>query len=118
MADIQIKLDIAGFEKLTKKACDGAAKKGADKVLGDSKKYLMSKAAHPTGKLAGEIKLVQSKFEGGGYAVEAQGPGNYDRFYATFVELGSIRNPRPIPYLRVPLKAATNFIKGLFKDLV
>ena len=118
MAGYELKLDIAGFDKLTKEKCDKAAKKAIMKVMADSQSYLKSNAAHPTGKLSREIKLVRSKFEGGGYALEAQGPNNYTRFYATFVELGSIRNPRPIPYLRTPLKQAGDYIKGLFKDLV
>ena len=118
MAEIKLFFDNAAFIKLTETACDGAAQKAVDKIIPESKAMLQSEAKHPTGKLASEIKLSKSRFLGGGWGIEAQGPGNYTRFYATFVELGSIRNPQPIPYLRNPLKANRNNIINLFKDLI
>lgn len=118
MADIALKFDIPMFEGLTKKACDKAAEKAAKKIMADSKAFIKQHAKHPTGKLASEIELKASRFKGGGWAVMAQGPGNYDRYYATFVELGSIHNPQPMPYLRTPLKANKNFILKQFEGIV
>ena len=115
---VHVDLDIPHLTKEIKEACDKAAERGAKRVLRDAKSYLMSHAKHPTGKLAGEIKLESSKYKGGGYAVEAQGPGNYTRFYATFVELGSIRNPQPIPYLRNSLKANRKYINKQFEGVL
>ena len=132
MADIKVDIDSETFIKLTEKVCDDAAEKGAVKVMRDSKIFLGSKAkgGHGSDGLAGEIKLVKSKYKGGGVAIEAQGPGNYKRFYATFVELGhhssvfgKYKNKTgpaiaPIPYLRNPLKANKQYIINLFKDLI
>ena len=132
MADIKVDIDSDAFIKLTEKACDEAAEKGAVKVMRDSKTFLGSKVkgGHGSAGLAGEIKLVKSKYKGGGVAIEAQGPGNYTRFYATFVELGhhssvfgKYKNKAgpaiaPIPYLRNPLKANRNYIKNQFKDII
>ena len=42
-----------------------------------------------TGTLRRAIDIKRSRFETGGYAVIAQGAGNYDRFYALFVEIGT-----------------------------
>lgn len=68
-----------------------------------------------TGKLKSEIELKKSKFEGGGCAIVAQGPGNYDRFYATFVELGV--NGRPAhPYLRPAIKQVRRIFKKAIQD--
>ena len=120
MVDIKLDVDNAAFITLTEKVCDEAAKKAIDKLVPESKAYLKrytSKKGY-TGKLASEIEIVPSKFKGGGWAIEAQGPDNYTRFYATFVELGSIRNPTPVPYLRNPLKANKQYIINLFKDLI
>lgn len=96
-------------------ACEPVVEGAAQKVLESNQSYLMSEANDPTGKLASEIKLEKSRFEFGGWAIEAQGPGNYDRFYATFVELGSINNPEPIPYLRTPLRQLGPWILRQFE---
>jgi len=114
---IVLDIDSEPFLKLVKKEADKVAKDQAGKLIAESRQYLMTRAKSPTGKLASEIKVERSKFIGGGYAVEAQGPGNYDRFYATFVELGSIRNPEPIPFLRRPLEARKPRILEAYKDL-
>ena len=137
-ADIKLDFDNAALITLTNKVCDAAAKKGVDKVLADSKTYLKANTKHGHGEtgLAGEIKLEKSKFKGGGWAIEAQGPNNYKRYYAVFVELGhrssmfgrysrkkgnigsSPVTVAPIPYLRNPLKANKQYIINLFKDLI
>lgn len=68
-----------------------------------------------TGTLMSEIVLKKSKFEGGGCAVVAQGPGNYDRFYATFVELGVKGRPAQ-PYLRPAIKKVRREFKKAIQD--
>jgi HK97 gp10 family phage protein len=85
------------------------AAEGAEMVLKDAKRILMSKAKHPTGKLASEIVIKKSKFEGG-YIVIAQPPGGYDDYYAIFVELGTPNkkglrrgSTEALPYLRPAL---------------
>jgi len=138
MADIKLDFDNAAFITLTDKVCDEAAKKGVEKVMRDSKTFLGSKTkgGHGSAGLAGEIKIEPSKFKGGGWALEAQGPNNYKRYYAVFVELGhrssmfgrysrkehniesSPVTVAPIPYLRNPLKANKQYIINLFKDLI
>jgi len=109
LTNLAVNINVKVYIKAVEIACDKAAKKGAEKVLKEAKRYLTAHAKYKTsrskgapkpGKLASEIKLEKSRFRGGGWAVEAQGPRNYDKFYATFVELGSIRNPTPIPFLR------------------
>lgn len=73
-----------------------------------------------TGKLISEIELKISKFEGGGVAVVAQAPGNYDRFYATFVELGThtTRNNPAQPYLRPAIKKVRRIFKKAVQDAI
>ena len=63
---------------------DEATDRVADVVLADAKR----RAPKDTGKLASEIEIKKSKYPGGGRVVAAQGPGNYTKFYASFVELG------------------------------
>lgn len=116
--DAAVKFDTGDFEKQLKKVCDNAAKKGAELILQEGKRFIQQHAKHPTGKLASEIKLKKSKYKGGGWAVEAQGPNNYDKFYATFVELGSVKNPRPVPFLRNPLAANKHKIIDLFEGIL
>lgn len=73
-----------------------------------------------TGTLKSEIEIKISKFPGGGAAVVAQGPGNYDRFYATFVELGThtTRNQSAQPYLRPALKRVRRKFKKAIQDAI
>jgi hypothetical protein len=118
VAEIKVEFYTKDYIKLVGTEADNACMKEADKLLKRSRQYIDSHAKHPTGKLASEIKLEKSKFIGGGWAVEAQGPNNYDRYYATFVELGSIRNPTPIPFLRNPLKANYKSILSAIKKAV
>lgn len=56
-----------------------------------------------TGTLRSEIKIRVSRFEDGGYMVQPQGPGNYSRYYASFVELGT-SDTAAQPYLRPSFK--------------
>jgi hypothetical protein len=76
---------------------------GAKQTAEDAKRNLERAAPDSTGKLASEIDIRASQFKDGGWLVEAQGPGNYGRFYASFVELGSVNN-EPVGYLRRALR--------------
>lgn len=134
IGNVKLDIDEKGFTDLVKDKCDAAAKKSIEKVKRDSTAFIATNAKHSTGKLASQIKLESSKFKGGGWALEAQGPGNYDKYYAIFVEVGHIStlwgnrtgkkgsNPGPyvpgIPYLRNPLKANRQYIKRQFEDII
>jgi HK97 gp10 family phage protein len=94
------------------------AEEGADLVLNDAKRILMSKAKHPTGSLASQIEVKKSRFKYGGWIVQAQGPGTWKPPYrATFVELGTWKMD-PIPYLRPALKMNKSKIVQLYKDRI
>ncbi len=71
-----------------------------------------------TGTLKSEIEIKKSKFEGGGRAIVAQGPGNYSKFYASFVELGTHNtvNQPAQPYLRPAIKKARSIFKKAIQD--
>ena len=56
-----------------------------------------------SGTLRSEIKINASKFKGGGYYVQPQGPRNYTRYYASFVEFGTSRAGSQ-PYMRPAIK--------------
>lgn len=69
-----------------------------------------------TGALRDSIKVKPSRFEDGGHLVQAQGSGDYDKFYAIFVELGlkKTRNMKARPYLRPALHQSKRKILKLF----
>ena len=112
---------------------DAVAKKGAGLVLKDARKLVPVDSET----LKREIELKQGKFKDGDYVVEAQGPGNYTKFYAKFVELGhyssvwgtyvrpkgggSLKGISPVripkkPYLRPALNKNKKRIQKMFKD--
>jgi len=70
-----------------------------------------------TGELADSIEVAESKFKDGGFLVIAQGPGNYDDFYATFVELGTHKT-KAQPFLRPALYNGRNLARDRFKDIL
>ena len=86
-----------------RQALDEIIEDGAQQTAEDAKRNLERAAPDSTGKLASEIDVRASQFKDGGWLVEAQGPGNYDRYYASFVELGSVNN-EPVGYLRRALR--------------
>ena len=90
---------------------DSVAKKGADLVLKDATRLVPV----DSGTLKKEIELTRGKFRDGDYFVQAQGPGNYTKFYATFVELGT-HNTEKKPFLRPALKRNKRRIQKMFKD--
>jgi hypothetical protein len=108
------------------KAIDKVMKKGAEGVLDDARKILTRKSKHPTGTLARQIRLNVSKFANGGYTVDAQGPGNYQRYYSLFVELGTHDrktkkganrgSTKAIPFLRPAIKRAKFRMRKLLKN--
>ena len=78
-----------------------------------------------TGRLKSEIAVGRSQYEYGGWAVIAQGSGNYERFYALFVEIGTgygrrakmrpgkLRISDPQPYLRPALESKRRVIERI-----
>ena len=92
------------------------AEKYAAKIHADAKKILESKSRkYGTGHLSGEINIEKSRYENGGYAVEAQGKGKWTKpYHASFTELGASihvygrKNDRkkltPKPFMRPALK--------------
>ena len=108
-------VDLKWYDKeLIKKVntiADSVAKKGADLVLKDAKRFVPIKS----GTLKSEIELKRGKFKDGDYFVQAQGPGNYKKFYATFVELGT-HNTKKKPFLRPALNRNKSRIQRMFKD--
>jgi len=102
--------------KAVDKAVKASARDAADYVARDAR----SRAPWDTGVLAQSITIEESKFKDGGWLVVAQGPKNYDRYYASFVELGcnKKRNLKKQPYLRPALYNNLDHIRRLFVDIV
>ena len=96
-----------------KNAVAVACKDGAEKVARDAERLVPKKS----GGLARSIEVKESRFKDGGYLVTAQGPGNYDRFYATFVELGTFKD-KPQPYLRPALRKNKRAMQRAFENLI
>lgn len=75
-----------------KSAAVRATERGAKKVLKKAKQNVRQKSKAPTGKLESEIDVsklrIDKNKEAAAFAVIAQGPSNYTRFYASFVECG------------------------------
>ena len=80
-------------------AMEQVEKSTAEKIRNDAQ----SLVPIDTGTLRKEIEVTKSKFEGGGWIVIAQGPGNYSVFYASYIEL-STHKMAAQPYLRPALK--------------
>lgn len=68
-----------------------------------------------TGVLATSVEVKKSRFEDGGYLVVVQGKGNYEKFYASFVELGSYKDEAK-PYLRPSMHKHKHIIQRMFRD--
>ena len=94
-------------------AVEVATKEGAEAVARSARQKVKKK----TGKLALEIDVRPSQFKDGGWTVWAQGPGNYDRFYAIWVELGApiTRNVKKQPFLRPALRGSSQKIMKAFE---
>jgi hypothetical protein len=83
-----------------------------------------------TGVLATSVEVRKSKFKDGGYMVVVQGKGNYEHYYASFVELGGhssewgryVKGQKagayiaPKPYLRPSMHKNKHKIHRMYKD--
>ena len=99
--------------KLVQQATDDACEEGAKMVLKDAKRLVPKK----TGELSSRIKIRDAPYEDGGWSVFAQGPGDYDRFYAIFVELGT-SDTKAQPFLRPALNKNKRKILKNFRDKI
>ena len=68
-----------------------------------------------TGVLATSVEVKKSKYEDGGFMVVVQGKGNYEKYYASFVELGSYKDEAN-PYLRPSMHKNKHKIHRMYKD--
>ena len=92
----------------------GVTKQGADMVLRDARRLVKKKS----GALSNQIKVYKNKYrdkEKVGYRVQAQAPGDYDKFYAIFLELGTYKT-KAQPYMRPALKRNKSKIKKAMQD--
>ena len=99
--------------KLVQQATDDACEEGAKMVLKDARRLVRKR----TKKLHDEIDVRKAPYEDGGWSVFAQGPGNYDRFYAIFVELGT-SDTKAQPFLRPALNKNKRKILKNFRDKI
>lgn len=115
-----IRMEVVRIEKRSKEyintidaIVDGVAKDQAEKVARLTRQ-LVPAGPYSEGGLSKQIKVQPGKFSEGDYFIEAQGPGDYSRFYASFLEMGSTIHPwgnknitkhlPAQPYLRPALK--------------
>lgn len=100
---------------------EGIAEKVAEEAAGwvqkDARMLLKMKAKHPTGKLASEIEIKKSKYPDGGWIVQAQGPANFSKYYASFVELGTYKD-EALPFLRPALHKNKSRILRRFREML
>ena len=87
-----------GILTATRNAVKVATREGAEKVAADARKMVPKK----TGALAASIEVKESRFEDGGHLVEAYGDKGAGRYYASFVELGTVGRAAT-PFLRPAL---------------
>lgn len=88
-----------------------ATKEGAEIVMKDAIRIVKKRS----GTLSREIDIRKSRYKDGGYVVQAQGPSNYSRYYASFVELGTHKDPKQ-PFLRPALKRNRRKIAKNFEN--
>ena len=113
MSDFYIDWNDKEWIKFVQQATDEACKEGAEMVLKDAKRLVPRK----TGELASRIKVKKAPYEDGGWSVFAQGPGDYDRFYSIFVELGTSDTPAQ-PFMRPALNKNKRKILKNFRDKI
>jgi HK97 gp10 family phage protein len=99
--------------KATRNAMHEATKSGADHVARLARLLVKKRTAT----LAGQIDVEVSEYEDGGHLVWAQGKGRYGKYYASFVELGTYKDPKQ-PFMRPALKRSRNRIKRGFEDKI
>ena len=100
----EVRLEIQGL-------MDDVAKEGAEMIAADAR----AKVKVKTGTLKRQIEVKTSKFKDGGYIVIAQGPKNYDKFYASFVEAGTHNMPAQ-PYMRPAVKKNRPLIQRKWQE--
>jgi HK97 gp10 family phage protein len=66
-----------------------------------------------TGVLATSVEVKKSRYDG--YMVVVQGKGNYEKYYASFVELGSYKDEAK-PYLRPSMHKNKQTIYRMYRD--
>lgn len=112
---------------------EDVTRSGAEAIADDARSILKNAGYD---ELASQIEVKESKFKEGGFIIIAQGPGNYTKYYASFVELGhfssvygkykrggakSLKGISPVhikrkPYLRPALANNKKKILRDFKD--
>ena len=112
---VKIQWNAEKFIKQVGVAADNKLKEVAESIANDARAL----CPVDTGSLRDSIEVRESKFKEGGYIVGAQLSGNYDRFYASFVELGTSKNikRRAQPFLRPALKKNISRMKREFDNL-
>lgn len=124
LTQITMKWDARPYIEEVRRALNEVVKEGAQATAEDAKKILerhvkkkifFSEETKSTGNLASEIDIRASQFKDGGWIVEAQGRGNYTKFYASFVELGTSKMAA-IPYLRPALRRNRYRMRRLFEQ--
>jgi HK97 gp10 family phage protein len=65
--------------------------------------------------LRDQIDVTASKFKDGGWIVAAQGTGNYDKFYASFVEFGT-HKMKAQKYMRPAIKRNRPKIQKMWQE--
>jgi hypothetical protein len=93
-------------------------------VVKDTAEYVEERAARnlerlspgSTGHLASQVSIYKSE-DGEGYIVEAQAGGSYQRYYASFVDLGTYKMPGN-GFLRKALRSGKYFAKAQVKKKV
>jgi len=101
------------FLKVAEHAIHGATRRSAEIVA----KRARTLCPWESGELATSITIEESKFKNGGHMVVAQGPGNYNKYYASFVELGT-HKMKSQPYLRPALKRSKSEIMKEFDGIL
>jgi HK97 gp10 family phage protein len=98
------------LEKISK-ITEGVSRKGAVIIAKETRQRI----PWDTGELATQVEVKKSKFKDGGFYVIVQGPGNYDQYYASFVELGTYKDAAQ-PFLRPTMHKNKRKIQKMFQD--
>ena len=98
---------------------DDVSKEGAELIAAEMK----SLVPVDTGTLQNSIKVKKSRFAGGGYIIQAQGSGDYERYYASFVEFGSHpgggKTYKPdSPFMRPAVKKYKRKIARMYQEVL
>lgn len=88
---------------------EAVSRKGAEIIA----QHTRSAIPWDTGVLATSVEVKKSRFDG--YMVIVQGKGNYEKYYASFVELGSYKDAAK-PYLRPSMHKNKHKIYRMYKD--